>query len=741
VQGGTAAPFAWSNLKIGGGGYCTGLDLNADGTMVTRVDVFGAYIGSTTPGTVWQQLITTASMPASAVGSNANYPYVGGGCKEIRIAPNNSSVLYMIYNNGVNGFSNNSSVFVSTNKGASWTLTTLAGFTTNPNDNQYEYYGQNLAIDPNNSAVCYVGTPSNGIWFTTDTGATWTQISSGTIPNPTAGTGYFGIAFDPTSGTTGGKTNRILVPVFGIGFYESNNAGSTWASVASAPTAIAHGKVGIDGTYYCVSPYHGDVYRLTTANVWKDIMAAGTYRAATTIACDPANKDNLIVSCDGGYLNISANATVTTPTWSGVNATNNGNGQPAGNAGAHFVTAADVPWIQASQDYYLSDGDLWYDPSVSGRLWFSYGIGVLYSNGIQTPPGSGQQQWISQTAGIENLVANYISWSPSKYPIVASWDRPFFTITNPNAYQANYGPNYTTAVQNGYSVDYATTSTDFIVGLVSITPSTAGVYSTDGGITWQNMTGTIPGLGGTIVAVDTSHFVVGRSNSGSLYNTTDGGATWAHPASAPTSGWGISVSNQAEHPITKDMVNTSTIYAYNYTTPGLWISTDKGVTWSLQFSGHISGNDAFMAQIKAVPGQAGNLFFTSGITSDLANPHPNGQLFYRSTNSGATWTSVANVQDVTTFGFSAANPSGGTYPAVGIVGWVSQNGGATYTWGIWRSDDNCVTWTQIGDFPPRYGTGGWIDEASCMEGDPNNWNRWIVGFQGSSCAYYGPGAI
>lgn len=729
---------SWDNLKIGGGGYCTGLDINSDGTMVTRVDVYGAYLGSTTPGTVWKQLITTSSMPASYF-SNSN-PYQGWGVNEIRIAPSDSNTLYMIYT-GSEGRTQ-SSVLVSTNKGKTWRLTNLNNFSANSNDNTFEYYGQKLAIDPNNSAVCYLGTPSNGLWVTTDTGNTWTLINTSVITTATGGTGYFGMAFDPTSGTTSGKTNRIIIPSFGQGVWVSTNAGSTFTQTSGAPTTIAHAKVGADGTYFCVAPLHGDVWRMNTSNVWKDIMSAATFRTAATLACDPNDKDHLVVSCDGCYLNISSNATVTTPTWSGVDATENGNGQPQGNAGYHFVTAADVPWIQNSQDFYLSDGNLLFDPNISGRLWFSYGDGVIYTNSIVTPGSGGvpQQVWNSQIAGIENLVANYISWPNNRSPILVCWDRPLWRITDPNKYPANYGPNYVNAVQFGSSADWLTSNPDFNVGL---TQDTGGVISTDAGVSWTAMSGSIPGNGsangggGTILVSDSTHFVVVRSDNFGLYNSTDGGATWNQPASAPTSGWGNSAFNSSAHVATQDRTNGK-LYAYNNVgaNAGIWVSADKGITWSQNSVGNIDGNDGYMPVLKAAPGQTNNLFFTSGNGDDLNPPHPGSTLFWQSTNGGVTWNSIPNVAEVINFGFSAPKPGGGGYPAIGIVGWV--NG----IFGVWRSDDNCATWNLIGSFNPRpsiSGTGGWIDEVRAMEGNPNNWNRWILGFKGSSFMYYGPG--
>ena len=51
---------AWQPVKIGAGGWLTGIDIAADGTMVARTDTYGAYIWN---GTAWTQLVTVGSMP------------------------------------------------------------------------------------------------------------------------------------------------------------------------------------------------------------------------------------------------------------------------------------------------------------------------------------------------------------------------------------------------------------------------------------------------------------------------------------------------------------------------------------------------------------------------------------------------------------------------------------------------------------------------------------------------------
>ena len=101
----------WQTLKVGAGGFLTGIDIAPDDTMVVRTDTYGGYIWN---GTQWQQLVTATSMPASfAIPSAAG----NQGAYEIQIAPSNSNILYMMFE----GY-----IFQSSNKGSTWTQTSFA---------------------------------------------------------------------------------------------------------------------------------------------------------------------------------------------------------------------------------------------------------------------------------------------------------------------------------------------------------------------------------------------------------------------------------------------------------------------------------------------------------------------------------------------------------------------------------------------------------------------------------------
>ena len=214
----------------------TGIDIAPNDTLVVRTDTDGAYLWN---GTQWEQLVTSASMPANVV-----IPNSGMGVDEIQIAPSNPNILYMSYD----GY-----VFESSNQGTTWTETAFAHLNepTIEGNDVYRYWGQKMAVDPNNPAVVFVGTPQNGLFETTNGGATWTSVAGvpdGTVNSSGYYAGVSGIEFDSALGVSGGKTNTIFAVSQGNGVYESTNAGATWSSIGGPSTgykrrSFQHGRL------------------------------------------------------------------------------------------------------------------------------------------------------------------------------------------------------------------------------------------------------------------------------------------------------------------------------------------------------------------------------------------------------------------------------------------------------------------------------------------------------------------
>ncbi len=714
-----AQTSSWKTLKVGAGGFITGIDIHADGTKVIRTDTYGGYLWvNGTSGGEWKQLINYSSMPSTEVGPNklADWLY------EIRIAPSNSNRFYMMFHG---------SVYRSDNKGATWINTTYSVSSTfsvisMPAD--YRGNGQKMAIDPINSDIVYVGTSDLGVWVTTNAGVTWSKINS--IPvgliEGSAYPGHSGIAFDPTSGSTGGKTNTIYIPSWGNGVWKSTDAGASWTQMSGAPTKVMHGKVASDGKYFACNQgpsYAVDNMYLCSGSTWTNISPGGEVVA---FAIDPFNPARIVKIGGGGGFNQSYNRGTT---W---------DGEVHGTGTGYNRVANDIPWLAWTNEKYMSSAAVEFDPTVPNKLYTAEGIGVWHTTFNSNWNTGTNPTMISQSKGIEQLVTNWIISPPGGKPLVGAWDRPVFRIEDPDQYPLKHGPDSLNALVAGWSFDYPSSNPNFIVGLMQWGYEQSG-YSVNGGKTWYPLPSYPPLFGagkirGHIAVSSTTNFVWFPSNNGEPYYTLNGGVSWL-PCNVPgvptttETGWGWAYFFN-RHIVDADKVLPNTFYAYNYgptsnaALKGIYKSTDGGATWTQ------SGNPPtawpfYHAKLTAVPNKAGHLFFTAGSQGGANDPHPvTSVTFDHSIDGGVTWTSIPNVQEVITFGFGKPATVGG-YPSIYIVGWVSG------VYGIWRSDNEGVSWSSIGNYPL-----GSFDQIRTIAGDMDTYNKVYIGFGGSGFAYY-----
>jgi hypothetical protein len=711
----------WGLLKIGGGGFITGLDIASDGTKVARADVYGAYwyntattnCGNANATGCWQQIMTMQSMPVADSGIQS-WQTSSPGVYEIVVAPSNTQHFYMIYN----GY-----VFSSTNRGGKWTRANGAlsqDTTADPNDGN-RGFNKKMAVDPQNENVVFASTPTTGVSRTTDGGASWTTIGTGSIAASTSA-GYL-IAFDPASSVVGGKTQGIYVSSYGHGVYHSTDGGSTWALTSGTPTTHAQMIVDANGNLWLTDASSN----LSEFNGTSWSAKSGVNGNAAAVAVDPANLTHVYVSDFSGTMQYSANSG---GAWTALT--------------SKTTAAADVPWLavqEALASNYLSIANqLIFDPNAANTLYAPAGAGIWYTN---PPTTNTLVTWNSRTAAIEEMVSTSAVSpnTPGAAIMFGFWDQGVFK-GNPNTYPTTNLAGRATGIPAAWGIDWASSAPANIVGLVTqLGPADTSGISTDGGATWTAFASlptanSVPSRGGGIAASTASNICAMGTDAGAAANhlicTSNGGTSWTQatysgtaPNASGVTGWGANYFNYI-HRIVADRVSANTFYAYNDGSgvagaAGIWKSTNSGANWSLALLGAFA-NSTGNAQMRSVPGQAGNFYFTSGVQGGT---HPSTNLFYECTDSGSlTCTAVSNVKEVWSMGFGKAKP-GNSYPAVFIVGWVNN------VYGAWRSDDHCVTWVNIGDGFPL----GKFDQVMTVEGDNNTYGTVYVCSTGSSCAY------
>jgi photosystem II stability/assembly factor-like uncharacterized protein len=680
------------------------MDVAADGTFVVRTDTYGAWIWER-EAAAWRQLVTIDSMPPedrNEDSSATSWPL------DLVIAPSLTRRLYM----GLDGW-----LYRSDDAGRNWVRTgfpRVEGMGGVANESKVN--GRKIAVDPHDPDTVYVGSPQDPLRVTHDGGRTWRAIAG----LPLAGTlggermGHLTIV-DPTSPRLNGRAAVVYTCPWGAGVHRSVDGGASWAPLPGAPSSLRHAAIDGNGTLYVVSgagmkpaqQIHRFDGRWTnisppnaSAEAWHSITVSP--HAAGRILVGKI-EGSLCESLDGGR------------TW-----------QRPIHRTAIRRSADDVPWLAWTDETWMSNGDIRFDPANPDRILFAQGIGVWHAG---FAPRAQDLRWVSQSRNIEQLVCNQCVHPPEPdgVPLLACWDRGIWRVTDPDAYPSHHGPDRT--FTHCWGIDYAEGHAGFLVATMSSQQATdrdRSGHSTDGGRTWQTFRSLPPWAqrtsGKGFMAASTPANLVWAPGEGRglPHYTRDGGASWracsiAGLTDLDAAGFGAP-SYIRRYPLCADRVAVGTFYLVHHPA-GLFASVDGGENWTLRhsFKGWV---DRFHAKLRAVPGQSGHLFYTAGHSSaDRHGP------FLRSQDGGRTWSSVPGVREVADFAFGKAAPDT-TYPALYIAGYVAG------LWGIYRSQDAGASWSRLGDRFPL----GSLDRICAIEADKATFGRIYVGFAGSGWA-------
>lgn len=689
--------LTYAPVNLGGGGFVTRLKIADDGTLVAGTDSYSGYFRAAAASKWTPMLRPGDNISASLLPTDL---WNGGpGAYDVAICATNSSIqcLYVM------GW------LYRTTDG--WVTATRTNFTRNTNmvgNGSYRLTGAMVEIDPQNGSVIYVGTDA-GVTVSLDGGATWTPISTATIPLCTGGR-YYSIAFDRSSTVTAGKTQGIYIFSNGVGLKKTSNAGTSWAAVTGGITPpTLCGCLAVHPTTGVV--FVGGDGAGGNAQLYKYASAAWAAPAtATSVKHVVLDSTKVYAFTDSGTYRASADSGAT------FNAT----------ATAPVRSFTDIPWHVWGKEDWMSNGGVVKDPTQN-RLWIGEGIGAWSVDAPPTTDG-GTFSAVERSKGIENLVVAHLHVNANGTLFASCHDRPFFAAPRTAAtsrYPSRHGPNNTNAIYMGTMMDSAIDDPNFVVGI----GQDNAYYSTDGtapSIPFASNPFTAAGGGftGNIAVGNKSNIImVPGQNGGPPVYTLDGGRTWNDTGLGST-GW-INSYTLMRRIILADKANPGIFYLFNVGNAatdtsgkvGVWKTTNGGASWTRVRSAVITtyGADFWNGNLKQVPGQAGHFLWSAG---------DNGDGLYKSTDFCVTWTKISGSGETFAFGMGAALPGGSGYPAILANGYR----GATYGW--WLSEDGGTTWTQIYTHLGNVN----FDQVDDIAGDANVYGLWYAGMGGSGAS-------
>ena len=740
--------YTWRNVQVAGGGFIPGIVFNQTepNLIYTRTDIGGAYRFD--PATSrWVPLLDSISW------DDWNLT----GVISIATDPVNTNNVYIAAGTYTNSWTTqNGAILRSSDRGATWQRTMLP-FKLGGNM-PGRGPGERLVVDPNRNSVLYLGAPSgNGLWRSTDSGVTWSKVTS--FPNPgnyvqdptdpngylTDNQGIYWVTFDKRTGTPGNTTQTIYVGVAdkGTSIYRSTDGGTTWSAVPGQPAGFLPHKGVLDtvnGFLYVAysdkgGPYdgeHGDVWKLNTATgAWTLISpipssnANDNFFGYSGLSIDRQNPNTIMVT---GYSSWWPDTQIWRSTNGGATWSRIWDWTRYPSRSFRYtqdVTAA--PWLKFPATPLCGGGRpgaevnpklgwmteaLEIDPFNSNRFMYGTGATLYGSTNLTTWDVSTTSQITIRVMaqGIEETAVQDLISPPSGAPLISALG----DITGFRHNDLNVVPTAQMAPVRGTSVilDYAELSPSYIVRAANgdtVNCEKSLAISTDGGTTWAAVSSQPAGLtgGGTVAVAATGGGKIVWSPAGAgVFFTTGGGKTW-------TASTGIPAGARVE----SDRVNPNKFYGFKSGT--FYVSTDGGKTFAATAaSGLPLGGPV---KFRAMPGREGDIWLAGGEEWD------NTYGLWHSTNSGASFVKLANVEEADNIGFGKA-ATGQTYMALYAV---AQIAGVR---GIFRSIDAGQTWVRINDDQHQWGRAG----DTAITGDPRIFGRVYIGTNGRGI-FYGDG--
>ncbi|MEU1176933.1 cellulose binding domain-containing protein [Streptomyces sp. NPDC005820] len=730
--GPTATPaaesYTWKNARIDGGGFVPGIVFNRKekNLAYARTDIGGAYR--------WQESSKTWTPLLDSVGW-ADWGHTGVvSLASDAVDPNKVYAAVGTYTNSWDP--GNGAVLRSGDRGASWQKTDLP-FKLGGNM-PGRGMGERLAVDPNRNSVLYLGAPSGkGLWRSTDSGVTWSQVSNfpnvgNYVQDPSDTSGYASdnqgivwVTFDESTGTSGTASKTIYVGVADKdnAVYRSTDAGATWSRLAGQPTGyLAHKGVldTVNGYLYIAysdkgGPYDGGKGRLmryaTATGTWTDISPvaeADTYYGFSGLTVDRQKPGTVMATAysswwpDTQIFRSTDSGGTWTKAWDYTSYPNRANRFTMDVSSSPWLTwgANPSPPEQTPKLGWMTEA-LEIDPFNSARMMYGTGATVYGTENLTNWDSGGQFTVKPMVQGLEETAVNDLASPPTGAPLlsalgdVGGFRHTDLTKVPPMMFTS---PNFTTTT----SLDYAETNPNTVVRVGNLDSGPHVAFSTDNGANW--FAGTDPsGVsgGGTVAAAaDGSRFVWSPAGAGVQY-TTGFGTSWQASSGIPSGAI-----------VESDRVDPKTFYGFK--SGKFYVSSDGGASFTASSATGLPSGDS--VRFKALPGTKGDVWLAGGASDGAYG-------LWHSTDAGVTFTKLSSVEQADTIGFGKA-ATGASYQTLYTSAKIAG------VRGVFRSTDKGATWTRINDDAHQWGwTGG------AITGDPRVYGRVYVSTNGRGVIY------
>lgn len=707
------APYQWRNVAIGGGGFVTGLVFHPaeKDLLYARTDVGGAYRWEPTAGR-WVALTDWLGR------QDANLT----GIESLAVDARDPQRVYLAAGTYTHPRAGNGAILRSADRGATFQRTDLP-FKLGGNE-LARGNGERLAVDPNQGSILLLGSRANGLWRSTDHGASWAEVGSfpaiarsaqASAPgwNGSQQIGIVFVHFDARSGRPGAPTPVVYAAVSttATALYRSGDGGQHWEPVPGQPRGLRPTRMaqGSDGRLYIAYADLPGPDAMGNGALWRFDPAQGRWQDISPV---PQSSDT---QGDGfGWGGVSVDArdpdVVVASTFNRFGphddifrSTDGGGSWRPVIAGARFEHDT-APWTAHASPHWIADVQI--DPFDSGRALFVTGYGLWASRDLRAAERGQPVAWTFQNAGLEETVPlDLVSPAQGAHLLSALGDIDGFRHDDLGVSPLQYaGPRLT----NSESIDVAAQAPLQVVRSGTVRHRRHGevraAWSTDGGRHWQAFASEPPegdGAGRIRIASD-GRTVIWQTLHGSPWRTTDHGRHWQKVQGLPA---GALVAADSQVP--------RRWFAFDAATGALLRSEDGGVSFAPDAAALAPWPGAGRsAELRADPQHGGVAYVGAG---------DQGLLRWR----GGALEKIPGVQTAYSFGFGKGAP-GRRDASVFVAGVVDG------VPGLFRSDDGGQQWLRIDDAAHQFG------QIERVTGDPRLHGRVYFATGGRGILYGDP---